>query len=480
MGVTLCILRRSSFVLCSLPTIYNPHDLQHLHYPQFWTPSDIAWRETIYPAGCRFAHTVVVGSQWIKDDVIRQYRISPEKVQVIPEAPPTQWPPAPAPEFLTTVQNKYQLKQPFALYPAVTWPHKNHLRLLEALAYLRDACGLTLHLVCTGARQDFWPHIERRIDELNLGPQVKFLGFIPEEELRAVYRLSQFLVMPSLFEAISLPIFDAWAEGVPVVCSNATALPEQVQDAAVLFDPHSVEAIAHAIAKVATSVELQQRLRERGAQRVKDFHWERTARAYRAVYRRAAHFPLTEEDRWLLSLGLDADSSKNKGGTFIMEKRFIPVAAPVLNGNEKAYVLDCLESTWISSTGKYIEQFEAAFAEFCGVQHALSCSNGTTALHLALLALGIGPGDEVIVPTLTFVATANAVTYCGARPVFVDAEPETWNIDPHVIEAKITPRTKGIIVVHLFGHPVDMDAVSDHRVSPWSFCGRRCCPGARG
>jgi perosamine synthetase len=142
-----------------------------------------------------------------------------------------------------------------------------------------------------------------------------------------------------------------------------------------------------------------------------------------------------------------------------MEKPWIPVAAPALAGNEKKYVMDCLESTWISSTGSYIARFESAFADFCGVKHAVSCSNGTAALHLALMALGIGPGDEVIVPTLTFVATANAVTYCKARPVFVDAEPETWNIDPSLIEAKITPRTKGIIVVHLFGHPVDMDAV---------------------
>jgi len=140
-------------------------------------------------------------------------------------------------------------------------------------------------------------------------------------------------------------------------------------------------------------------------------------------------------------------------------KRFIPVAAPTLNGNERAYVLDCLDSTWISSNGKYVEQFERAFAEFCGVKHAAACCNGTVALHLALMALGVGPKDEVIVPTLTFVATANAVTYCGARPVFVDSEPETWNIDPEQIEAKITTRTKGIIVVHLYGHPVDMDPV---------------------
>ena len=140
-------------------------------------------------------------------------------------------------------------------------------------------------------------------------------------------------------------------------------------------------------------------------------------------------------------------------------KRFIPVGAPALVGNEKAYVLDCLESTWISSSGQYVQRFETAFAEFCNVKHAISCCNGTVALHLALLALGVGPGDEVIVPTLTFVATANAVTYCGAQPTFVDSEPETWNLDPSLLEDLITPRTKGIIVVHLYGHPVDMDPV---------------------
>ena len=142
-----------------------------------------------------------------------------------------------------------------------------------------------------------------------------------------------------------------------------------------------------------------------------------------------------------------------------MGKRFIPVAAPMLVGNEKAYVMDCLESTWISSSGKYIERFEAAFADFCGAKHAISCCNGTVALHLALMSFGVGVGDEVIVPDLTFVATANAVTYCGAYPVLVDSEPEAWNIDPALIEAKITPRTKGIIVVHLYGHPADMDSI---------------------
>jgi perosamine synthetase len=138
---------------------------------------------------------------------------------------------------------------------------------------------------------------------------------------------------------------------------------------------------------------------------------------------------------------------------------FIPVAAPVLAGREREYVADCMESGWISSAGKYVELFESEFAKFCGVRHAVSCCNGTAALHLSLAALGVGPGDEVIVPTLTFVATANAVTYCGARPVFVDSELETWNLDPAHVASKITPRTKGIIAVHLYGHPAEMDAL---------------------
>jgi perosamine synthetase len=139
----------------------------------------------------------------------------------------------------------------------------------------------------------------------------------------------------------------------------------------------------------------------------------------------------------------------------------IPVANTAFIGNEKKYVDDCMESGWISSMGKYVGLFEKQFAEFCGVRHAIACCNGTVALHLALLALGVKSGDEVIVPTLTFVATPNSVTYCGAKPVFVDSESETWNLDPKQVEAKITPRTKGIIAVHLYGHPAKMAELKD-------------------
>jgi len=137
----------------------------------------------------------------------------------------------------------------------------------------------------------------------------------------------------------------------------------------------------------------------------------------------------------------------------------IPVARPSLAGNEKRYVMECLETSWISSIGSFINRFEESFATFCGVKHAVACANGTVALHAALLAHGVGPGDEVLVPTLTFIATANAVRYCGATPVFVDSEPATWCMDPVDAARKVTPRTKGVVPVHLYGHPADLDPI---------------------
>ena len=138
-------------------------------------------------------------------------------------------------------------------------------------------------------------------------------------------------------------------------------------------------------------------------------------------------------------------------------RRDIQIARPNLAGNELKYVTDCLESGWISSAGQYVDRFEQAFATVAGSSFAASCSNGTVALHLALLALGVGPGDEVIVPTLTYVASANAVVYCGAQPVFVDVDSDTMNISPRAVEQAITPKTKAVMAVHLYGHPAPMD-----------------------
>ena len=290
------------FIRTELATIYNPHDLLHVHYPEHFTRPAIAWREAVYSEACRAAHTVVVASNWVKNDCVQHFGLNPDKVQIIPWGPPTQAYAEPTSDHMETLKLKYDLKQPFALYPAMTWPHKNHLGLLEALALLRDRDQLRVRLVCTGTIfEPFRPQIERRLDRLNLRSQVSFLGFVPEEDLRAVYRLCQFMVMPTLFESDSFPIYEAWSEGVPVTCSDVTSLPDQVRDAALLFDPHQVASISNAVRAMAGDEALRNRLRERGFERVKVFDWQKTAKAYRAVYRRAAGRVLSDEERWLLS-----------------------------------------------------------------------------------------------------------------------------------------------------------------------------------
>lgn len=137
----------------------------------------------------------------------------------------------------------------------------------------------------------------------------------------------------------------------------------------------------------------------------------------------------------------------------------IPVCEPTLADKEKEYATDCLETGWISSTGKYIKKFEEAFADFCGTKYCVSCCNGTAALHLTIAALGISEGDEVIMPCFTMIATCNAVIYTGATPVLIDSELKTWNMDASRIEEAITDRTRAILVVHTYGHPVDMEPI---------------------
>jgi perosamine synthetase len=140
--------------------------------------------------------------------------------------------------------------------------------------------------------------------------------------------------------------------------------------------------------------------------------------------------------------------------------KFIPISKPSITQVEIDYVTDAVSSTWVSSLGPYMDRFEAEFAKFCGSKHAIAVSNGTVAIHLVVHSLGIGDGDEVIMPNLSFIATANAVMLTGAKPVFADIDPFNLCIDATKIEALITPKTKAIMPVHLYGHPADMKAIN--------------------
>jgi glycosyltransferase involved in cell wall biosynthesis len=291
------------YVLNDLPSIFQPWDLQHLHLPEFFSAWETVARETVYRTGCALAHTIVVASEFTRRDLEQRYAIAPEKIVVIPPGPPLAAFRPVSEADLEAVRQRYDIRQPFALYPAVTWPHKNHLRLLEALALLRDRDGLRLNVVCTGHRAKAFLAIARRLTALHLEDQVKFTGAIPDGDLNALYRLADFLVFPSLFEGFGAPPLEAWLAGRAVASSGTSALGEVLGDAALVFDPLSVESIADALRNMTIQPALRADLAARGAKRLERYSWSSAARRFRAVYRRAAGQPLGEQDRALLLPG---------------------------------------------------------------------------------------------------------------------------------------------------------------------------------
>jgi glycosyltransferase involved in cell wall biosynthesis len=287
--------------LTGVPSIYHPHDLQHLHLPQFFSPRTQLIREVIYRTFCQQAQMVSVASSWTKNDLIQHYQLPEDKVQVIPLAPLLTAYPNPSERDWVAVREKFSLPQDFIFYPAQTWEHKNHLGLLEALTRLRHHDGLIVPLVSSGAINDFFPNIERRIRKLQLNNQVQFLGFVTPLELQCLYRFSRAVVISSKFEAASFPLWEAFLAETPAACSNVTSLPDQAGDAALLFNPDNPEEIAQAVKRLWTDPALRRVLVERGKKRVCQFTWDRTARHFRAHYRRLTGRAPTVEDRELLS-----------------------------------------------------------------------------------------------------------------------------------------------------------------------------------
>lgn len=288
------------FVHTGMPTIYNPHDLQHLHFPEFFTKQEIASRERTWRAGCTYSKAVVTESVWIKEDIRQRYGLEKEKMYAILWGSPTEHYEAITSEMLAETKRKFRLNSPFALYPAQTWPHKNHTRLLNAFSLVRKEKGFDLKLVCTGSKNFFWPDIKHHLDELSLGDHVSFPGFVTSVELKALYRLASFMIFPSLFEGGGFPILEAFREGVPVATSSVTSIPEYAGDAVLFFDPNSVESIAKALERMYADPSLREDLVKRGSDRIKLFSWDRTARSYRAIYRKVAGEALSHEEELLL------------------------------------------------------------------------------------------------------------------------------------------------------------------------------------
>jgi glycosyltransferase involved in cell wall biosynthesis len=287
--------------LTGVPNIYHPHDLQHLHFPEFFSRRERTRRDASFRAFFAQAKMVAVASTWTKRDLLSNYHLPDERVQVIPPGPVLSYYPEPTIADLTRVRQVFDLPEQFVFYPAQTWPHKNHVALLNALAILRDRDGLVVPLVSSGKRNEFYPEIERVATRLRLATQVRFLGFVTPLELRCLYQLCKCVVVPSKLEPGSLPVFEAFWAGSPVACSNVAAMPEQAGGAALLFDPDNPVEIADATKRLWLDQSLRADLIQQGRRRVQHFTWERAARAFRAHYRRISHRTITEEDLTLLN-----------------------------------------------------------------------------------------------------------------------------------------------------------------------------------
>jgi glycosyltransferase involved in cell wall biosynthesis len=294
------------FVKAAIPTVFNIHDLQHRHYPEFFSTSHMNWRETVYPAAISHSAAIVTLCEWGRADIIRQYDADPDKVHVIPtSAPMDAYPPLSA-NVVAKVKKKLRLPGSFALYPAMTYGHKNHIRLLQAIALLRDRDGFVLNIVCTGKLKHAWPQIRECVRELRLQDQVSFTGYLDVSELKAVYHLAQFMIFPSLFEGAGIPVLEAFTEQLPVTCSDIPALREYGAQAALYFEPTSIESMADAARRMATDGELRSRLREFGRGRSALFTPERTASMYRALYHDVAKRPPSQQTR-IISTPQDND-----------------------------------------------------------------------------------------------------------------------------------------------------------------------------
>jgi glycosyltransferase involved in cell wall biosynthesis len=287
--------------LTAVPNIYHPHDLQHVHLPQFFSHRQRAIRESRYRVFCRQAAMVAVASSWTRWDLIAHYGLDPEKVRVMPWAPIVTEYPTPTELDLRDASKRLRLPDRFILYPAQTWPHKNHIALLEALALTKAERGMVVPLVACGHQNDFFRILERRAQDLGLADQVRWTGFVTPLELQCLYRLATAVVVPTKFEAMSGPVAEAFATGRPVACSNVTSLPGQVGDAALLFDPDDPSQIADAIARLWTDAGLRELLIHRGLIRASSSSWGHAAQRFRAEYRRIAGRALSEQDRAVLA-----------------------------------------------------------------------------------------------------------------------------------------------------------------------------------
>jgi glycosyltransferase involved in cell wall biosynthesis len=274
--------------LTKLPTIYQPWDLQHLHYPQFFSKADFAQRERLYRAFCNQASYVCVQAEWTKKDLIYQYRMAEEKVIVVPWGSVFDAYKDPSEEEIVATAEKYGLPSCFFFYPAVTWPHKNHEVILRALHILKSEHGIAPEVFFTGLSTDHRSILDTLAKNLDISRQLHFLGFVSSAELQAIFRSATAMIFPSKFEGFGLPILEAFHAGLAVLSSNATTLPEVARDGALYFDPDSPAELSALMRIIMNEPEIRQDLITKGALVLSQYSIKDTAASFQQIYARTA------------------------------------------------------------------------------------------------------------------------------------------------------------------------------------------------
>jgi glycosyltransferase involved in cell wall biosynthesis len=263
--------------ICPVPAVITVHDLQHEYHPEFFQPDELAHRRRFYPESCAAADHIIAVSEFTRRCVLDRYGIEPDAVSAIWEAAGSDvdWQGGHA--RVPLARQKYALPGPYALYPANTWHHKNHQRLIEALAHYRDLHGDALSLVLTGVGKEGQASLEGAMERHHLKGQVRILGYVPRGDLPALYAGASCLVFPSLFEGFGIPLVEAMLAGCPIAAANVTSIPEVVGDAGLLFDPMDPSDICRALAAIVRDPEQAAELRRRGRVRAGLFSAARTA-----------------------------------------------------------------------------------------------------------------------------------------------------------------------------------------------------------
>jgi glycosyltransferase involved in cell wall biosynthesis len=263
-----------SLLHTSKPFAYTLHDLQENYFPENFPWWQRVWRHQVYARLSARARRVICESQYVKTDIVRLFGVADQRIAVITAPPLRQMVTDESDDRLQAARARLQLPDKFLFYPAQFWPHKNHLRLLEAF---RDAAAEIpeLNLVLTGKKRDQYDAVMSAVSKFGLSRKVFHLGYVEQDDLQAIYKLATALIMPSLFESVSIPVYEAFQAGIPVAASNVLAIPEQVGDAGLLFDPKSVASIKQAILGIARDPVAARQLGKRGQDRISTMTLER-------------------------------------------------------------------------------------------------------------------------------------------------------------------------------------------------------------